>query len=185
MQFQYGSNISSIGVWWHVIDMVAVNPYVGYGSQSTKYTQVTNTGTAGAVGAACTTTNVCTRTDGGSSLVFGIDVPIYLVKLNAVDLFVSPSFSYTSASTSDKYENANTGASFETKGTTPTYNIGLHLGLQIPILEQLHVFGKGGFDYSITPYENAGTVSASNSNKDKTTSFTTTRYSIGAIFYFN
>jgi len=179
MNFQYGSNISSLGVWWHVIDMLAINPYIGYSSSTTKYTNIT-----GGNGIGCGATAHCTRTDSSSTLVFGIDIPIYLVKFSAVDLFVAPAFSYSSKSTSDKYENANNGQSIETKGTNPTYNFGLYLGLQIPILDQLHVFGKGGFEYSITPYENPGTGST-NGNPDKTTTFSTTRYSVGAIFYFN
>ena len=177
MHFQYGSNISSIGVWWHIVDMIAINPYVGYNSASDKYTNITNA-TYG-----CSTTNQCTRTNSVSTLAFGIDVPIYLAKLNAVNLFVAPGFSYSSKTSSDKYEPA-TGASTETKGTTPTISFGLALGLQIPILEQLHVFGKAGVDYSITSYDNSGVASASG-NADKSTSLTTTRYSVGALFYFN
>ena len=171
VNFQYSGTMPSLGAWWHIVDMVAINPYVGYGFSSEKTTYT------GGLLAGCGTAT-CTNTDKSNNLVLGIDVPIYLAQFNALNFFVAPGFSYTSSGGSNVYENTTAGTSSTVeKGSSPKLNFGLYAGLQIPILEQLHVFGKAGFDFGITSNSNNSTYSK--------TEFTTTRYSIGAIFYFN
>ncbi len=174
VNFQYGSNINSLGAWWHLADIIALNPYVGYSSSSTKDLY---TGTAG-LGIGCGTGNVCYQTAKSNGFVVGVDVPIYLAKFNALDLFVAPGVGYNSSSSETLNENTTNGQSATVNnGTSTTWNLGLAAGLQIPLLEQLHVFGKAGFDYSRQTKDTYSNY--------KSTAFTTTRYSVGAIFYFN
>lgn len=151
IDFSYVSNLTtpspivssgapSIGVWWHVIDMIALRPSVGFSSTS-------------AGGA--TTTN----------LEFGIGVPIYLAKFNALDLYVSPAFSYLSRSSSVG------GVSVTSSG----WGVSGSLGLQVGVHDQVHLFGEVGFGY-------AADLAASGTGS---TTFSTTRTAVGAIFYFN
>lgn len=179
VNFQYSSKLPSIGAWWHIIDLIAVNPYIGFDSSNDK--TLYTTGPA-AIGCAGITTN-CTKNVSSNTWTFGLDIPIYVAKFTALDLFVAPGIQYGSTSGSTKTENATNGQSLEvTTGATATWTFGLAAGLQIAILEQLHVFGKAGFEYSIKSYP---TVTGTADYLDKTNSFTTARAAVGAIFYFN
>ncbi len=170
VNFQYNASLPSVGVWWHLTEMIAINPYVGYDFSSTKDVYTGGTLTCGAA--------TCTQTDKSNTLTLGIDVPLYLAQFNAVNLFIAPGFGYKSASGSTVTENSTAGTSLTVdKGSTSTISFGLAAGLQIAVLEQLHVFGKAGFDLNISS-------NSASSNYSKT-QFTTGRAAVGAIFYFN
>ncbi len=77
VNFSYAGTAKSFGAWWHITDMIAITPSVGYTTET-----VTTTGD--------TTT---------SNLIFGLGVPIYLAKFNILDMYVAPSASYTSTTT--------------------------------------------------------------------------------------
>lgn len=170
VNFQYSGTLPSLGVWWHLTDMIAINPYVGYDFSSTKDVYTGTTLTCGAA--------TCTQTDKSNTLTLGIDIPLYVAQFNALNLFIAPGFGYKSASGSTVTENSTASTSLTVdKGSTSTLAFGLAAGLQIAVLDQLHVFGKAGFDLNI--------ASNSASSNYSRTQFTTGRASIGAIFYFN
>lgn len=176
--FQYGNTINSIGVWYHIFDAIAVSPFVGY---STTTTVVKNSTFAG-LGCGALDCTVTTKTNDWN---FGIEVPIYVAKLKAMHFFLSPLASYGISNGTTKGENASTGRTGENENaSSKLLTFGIYAGLQIPVLDQLHLFGRGGFEYAIR-----STTPASNSPgatyADKTYSFGSGRYSIGAIFYFN
>ncbi|MBX3722457.1 MAG: outer membrane beta-barrel protein [Turneriella sp.] len=145
------TTVPTIGAWWHVIDMVAIRAGVGYQSVNTTNSSTTSD-----------------KTDSG--FVFSIGVPIYLAKMNALDLYVSPAFSYASLST----KTTTTTPATSTSGTSSGLGISLSLGLQVALNDQLHFFGEAGFGYST--YTN---------DPSKTTTIGTARGAVGAIFYFN
>lgn len=182
--FQYSSKLSSIGVWWHITDLVAINPFVGYDSSTDKKTQAT---LAGNTTLACTAASTnCTSNATTGTWTVGMDIPIYIAKFNALDLFVAPGVAYGNSGTTTKYENPVNGQTFTADaGSTATWTFALTAGLQIALLEQLHVFGKAGFEYSIKSYPSNPVAATNTDYLDKTTNFATARAAIGAIFYFN
>ncbi len=160
VDFAYNGGISAlalngtaVGVWWHLTDTIALRPGVGFTSGTTTSTN--------------TTTGVSTETK-VSQFNFHVSLPIYLAKLNLVDLYVAPEFSYASTST--------------TVGATSVSGSGLGvaaaLGLQVAINDQLHIFGELGGGYT-------STEGTSGTTQTKVSGITTARTAVGAIFYFN
>lgn len=137
----------SLGVLWHITDMFAIRPSVAYSSTTTK---VENS-------AANTSSSVTNNTLG-----LGIAVPIYLTKMNLLDLYVSPGFSY--GSNGSNYSNMSILAA---------------LGVQVAVNEQLQFFGEMGIAYTSTTDKNSVNVTTT------TSTFGTARLAVGAIFYFN
>lgn len=135
----------SLGVWWHVTDMIALRPSLAYSS------------TTKTVEASGTKTSETTNTFG-----VGIAVPIYLAKMNLLDLYVAPAFAY--GSNGSNYTNIDAGVA---------------LGLQVAVNEQLQFFGEMGLGYR-------NTTDKATANQTTTTgTFGTARGSVGVIFYFN
>lgn len=145
---QNGSgNTQSLGVLWHITDMFAIRPSVAYSSTTTKVeNSVTNT-----------SSSVTTNTFG-----VGLAVPIYLAKMNLLDLYVSPGFSY--GSNGSNYTNLSFLAS---------------LGLQVAVNDQLQFFGELGIAYT------SNTDKATTNVTTTTSTFGTARAAVGVIFYFN
>jgi hypothetical protein len=137
----------SLGVWWHLTDMIALRPSVAYSSTTTT---VENTATN-------TKASATTNTFGA-----GIAVPIYLTKMNLLDLYVAPGFSY--GSNASNYTNMSFSAS---------------LGLQVAVNDQLQFFGEAGLAYVSTTDKATANVTTT------TGTFGTARAAIGVIFYFN
>ncbi|MBS0618760.1 MAG: outer membrane beta-barrel protein [Spirochaetes bacterium] len=138
---------SSVGVWWHVTDMIALRPSIAYSSTTTT---VQNT---------VTNTNLSTTTN---TFGVGLSVPIYLAKMNLLDLYVAPGVSYGS-----------NGSNFTNLG------ISASLGLQVAVNDQLHFFGEMGLGY------NSNTDKSTANQTTTTSSFGTARGAVGVIFYFN
>lgn len=76
VDFSYANQLPTLGVMWHVTDMIALRPSLGFSSTTTD----PNTGST-------------------TVLNFGIAVPIYLANFNALDLYVAPGFTYKSTNT--------------------------------------------------------------------------------------
>lgn len=72
LNYQFSGGMNSWGAWWHVHDMIALAPSIGYDAEDDD---------AG-------------RTE--STMSFGLNVPIYLAQFNKLDLFVAPGFNYNS-----------------------------------------------------------------------------------------
>ena len=137
----------SLGVWWHVTDMIAIRPSIAY-SSSTTTVEVTTPSSK---------TSTTTNTFG-----VGISVPIYLAKMNLLDLYVAPAFSY--GSNGSNYSGIDAAVS---------------LGLQVAVNDQLQFFGEMGLGYrNQTDKVTAGTTVT-------TSGFGTARGAVGVIFYFN
>lgn len=137
----------SLGVWWHVTDMIAIRPSIAY-SSSTTTVEVTTPSSK---------TSTTTNTFG-----VGISVPIYLAKMNLLDLYVAPAFSY--GSNGSNYTGIDAAVS---------------LGLQVAVNEQLQFFGEMGLGYR-------NSTDKATANQTTTTgSFGTARGAVGVIFYFN
>lgn len=153
--FQYDGSLPTFGVWWHVTDMVAIAPSIGFKNTSNTYNST-----------------AANKEDSTTELQLGVGVPIYLAHFNALSLFVAPEFSYTSKS--DKLT-PQAGAS--TTSSSSVLGISAALGLQVEVHAQVHLFGAFAFGYSS---EDTG-----NASGQKTGIISTTRTAIGAIFYFN
>jgi hypothetical protein len=121
VNFSYAASTPSFGAWWHITDMIAITPSVGYTNKTTTYSA---------------------SETASSDLVFGIGVPIYLAKFNILDMYVSPAFSYTTSSTKT------TTAAGSASGTSSALGFSASLGLQVALNDQIHFFGELGFGYS-------------------------------------
>lgn len=145
------SSTQGVGMWWHVTDMIALRPSVAYSS---------------------TTTTVTTSAGSGSvtSSTFGVglSVPIYLAKMNLLDLYVAPGISYgtNAIGGSSAYTNSNLG-------------ISAMLGLQVAVNDQLHFFGEMGVGYNSQTDKSTANQTTTNNT------FGTARGAVGVIFYFN
>lgn len=130
--FSYSASTPTFGVWWHLTDMIALTPSIGWTNKTT-----TSTGTE-------TNTN---------EITFGLGLPIYLANFKALDLFVAPDFAFTT--TSSKTTTA--GVS----GSTSASNlaVGAALGLQVQVHDQVHLYGAYTLGYSKDdPGTTGGTV---------------------------
>jgi hypothetical protein len=142
----YGGT-QSLGIWWHVTDMIAIRPSLAY-SSITITEEVTTPSSK---------TSTTTNTFG-----VGISVPIYLAKMNLLDLYVAPAFSY--GSNGSDYTGIDAGVS---------------LGLQVAVNDQLQFFGEMGLVYR-------NSTDKSKANETTTIGwFGTARSAVGVIFYFN
>lgn len=163
----------TIGVLWHITDMIALAPQVGFLSTGSEDKSGVNAAGTGNIVEKSTT-----------AWGAGLEVPIYLTKFNALNFYLAPGFGYTPTSTTTKttsYTAGTVGTTTETKSKGDYFSGYLAVGLQIPVNDQLHVFGKTTIGYA-SGTTNGGGVS----EKDSTESFFgIQRWAVGAIFYFN
>lgn len=157
----------TVGFRYHVTDMIAIAPSVGFATASG-----TDNNFSGAKTERSTTT-----------WGVGLEVPLYLAKFTAMDFYVAPGVGFTPTSTTTKNTTA-AGVVTEGKSTGSFLSLYAAIGLQIPINDQLHVFGKTTIGYA------SGTTNPdTNSNPadvdDKTSYFGLQSWAVGAIFYFN
>ena len=157
----------SVGFRYHVTDMIAIAPSVGF---------VTASGTNNNVSGAKTET---------STTVWGVglEIPLYLAKFTALDFYVAPGVGFTPTSTTTKTTTAG-GVVTEGNSTGSFLSIYAAIGLQIPINDQLHVFGKTTIGYA-SGTTNPDTKSVPADVDDKSTYFGLQSWAVGAIFYFN
>jgi len=162
------AGMPGVGFRYHITDMIAVAPSLGFYTAS------------GTDNAANGDKSEYTATGWG----LGLEVPIYLLKLNALDFYVAPGVGYNSISTSRKNTFANGNPTTES-GTSGGYlSLFAAVGLQIPINDQLHVFGKTTIGYA-TGTTNPDTKANPSQPDDKSTYFGLQSWAVGAIFYFN
>lgn len=164
----------TVGVLWHLTDMIALAPQVGFYTANQEDKSGINAAGNG---------NIVDKTTTAWGL--GLEVPLYLTKFNALNFYVAPGVGYTPTSTKTKTSTYTGGGTTVT--TTETEAKGSYLslyaaiGLQIPINDQLHVFGKTTIGYASGTTNGGGA-----SEKDSTESFFgLQRWAVGAIFYFN
>ncbi|AFM14459.1 outer membrane beta-barrel protein [Turneriella parva] len=162
----------TVGLRYHLTDMIAIAPSVGF------YTATTTDNTNNTIATQTKTTEV-SRTAWG----FGLEIPLYLVKLNAMDLYIAPGVGFAPTSATTKTTRVD-GLTTEGKSTGSYISVFAALGLQVPINDQFHVFGKTTVGWA------SGTTNPdTNSNPadvdDKSTYFGLQSWAVGAIFYFN
>jgi len=152
--------------------MIAVAPSVGF---------VTASGTDNTNNTLAAQTKTTERSVTAWGL--GLEIPLYLLKLNALDFYVAPGIGYTPTATTTKTTTVG-GTVTEGKSTGSYLSVFAAIGLQIPINDQLHAFGKTTIGYSMgttNPDTNANPADVD----DKSTYFGLQSWAVGAIFYFN
>jgi hypothetical protein len=107
-----------------------------------------------------------------------------LLKLNVLDFYVAPGVGYNSISTTRKNTFASGAASTESGTSGGHLSVFAAVGLQIPINDQLHVFGKTTIGYA-SGTTNPNTKANPSQADDKSTYFGIQSWTVGAIFYFN
>lgn len=168
------NGMPTVGFRYHITDMIAVAPSVGF--VMANGTNNTNNTTAG---------SVLSTEKSVTAWGIGLEIPLYLLKLNMLDFYIAPGVGYTPTSTTTKTTYVGgTPAATEGKETASYLSVFAAIGLQIPINDQLHAFGKTTIGYA-TGTTNQNTQSTPADVDDKSTYFGLQSFAVGAIFYFN
>jgi len=163
----------TVGLRYHITDMIAVAPSVGfYTASGTDNQNVTAPPTA-----------IKTTETSVTAWGIGLEIPIYLAKFNVLDFYVAPGVGFTPTSTTTKNTQVD-GTTTESKRTGSYLSIFAAIGLQIPINDQLHAFGKTTLGYA-SGTTNPDTNANPSEPDDKSTYFGLQSWAVGAIFYFN
>ncbi len=166
------NGVPTVGFRYHITDMIAVAPSVGFlmasGTNNTNNTNANQTKS--------TEKNL-------TAWGVGLEIPIYLLKLNALDFYIAPGVGFTPVSTTTKTTTVG-GVTTEGKETASYLSFFAAIGLQIPINDQLHAFGKTTIGYA-TGTTNPDTNANPADVDDKSTYFGLQSFAVGAIFYFN
>lgn len=162
-------DMPTVNAIYHVTDMIGVALNVGF--YTTSYEDKSGLNAAG---------NGTKREYSTTAWGLGLEVPIYLAKLNMLHLYVAPGLGYVPVSTkqTDTTIAGTTTTVTETKNTSNYLTIYGALGLQIPINDQLHAFGRTTIGYGSGSYNNGIADS-------KDSYFGIQSWSVGALFYFN
>jgi hypothetical protein len=166
------NGMPTVGFRYHITDMIAIAPSVGFWT-------ATGTNNTNSTLAAQTKSTETSTTAWG----LGLEIPIYLLKLNLLDFYVAPGIGYTPTSTTTKVTRVD-GLSTEGKSTGAYLSVFAAIGLQVPINDQLHAFGKTTIGYA-SGTTNPDTNSTPADVDDKSTYFGLQSWAVGAIFYFN
>jgi len=167
------NGMPTVGLRYHITDMIAVAPSIGfYTTSGTNNRNVTAPATA-------TKTTETSVTAWG----IGLEIPIYLAKFNVLDFYVAPGVGFTPTSTTTKNTQVD-GTTTESNSTGSYLSIFAAVGLQIPINDQLHAFGKTTLGYA-SGTTNPDTKANPSEPDDKSTYFGLQSWAVGAIFYFN
>lgn len=159
-----GNNaLSAVGGIYHIIDLVAVSPWLGFNNTSYSYEN-----SPGSI-----EYNVSI-----SQMYFGVDVPIYLYNFDKIKLAVVPGFHYINYKKETKATTLSSGDSTTTTDSDRNA-IGFlaHAQLQYPMSRQLHLFARMG----VNAYKyNDGDKTKDTSNGSR---FTLGRTTLGITFY--
>jgi hypothetical protein len=166
------NGMPTVGLRYHITDMIAVAPSVGFYTASG--TDNRNDTLPGAIK---------TRETSVTAWGIGLEIPIYLAKFNVLDFYVAPGVGFTPTSTTTKDTRVN-GTTTESNETKSYLSIFAAIGLQIPINDQLHAFGKTTLGYA-SGTTNPDTKANPSEPDDKSTYFGLQSWAVGAIFYFN
>lgn len=159
------SAMPTLGLIWHVADRVAIAPQVGYFSASFK-----NNNTAGIKEKETTFTG----------LALALELPIYLINVDALDFYIAPGVGYTPVTTTTK-TTTTAGSVSEVNGKDSYMSYYAAFGLQLALHENLHIFFKTTFGY-LKGTSNSGATGASD---DSLNYVGMQRWAVGAIAYFN
>lgn len=166
------TGMPAVGFRYHITDMVAIAPSVGfYTASGTDNTNNTNP-----------TQRKSTETT-TTAWGIGLEIPIYLLKLNLMDFYVAPGVGFTPTSTTTKITRVD-GTTTESQSTGSYLSIFAAVGLQIPINDQLHAFGKTTIGYA-SGTTNPDTKANPAEPDDKSSYLGLQSWAVGAIFYFN
>lgn len=161
------SGMPTVGFRYHLTDMIAIAPSVGFYTTSHTDNPANTGGTK--------------REYSTTAWGLGLEIPLYLVKFSAMDFYVAPGVGYNPVSSTRNDTNAAGVAQPEQKYSANYLSLYAAVGLQVPINDQLHVFGKTTIGYA------SGTTNTDKTNEqdDKSTYFGLQSWAVGAIFYFN
>jgi len=162
------NGMPTVGFRYHITDMIAIAPSLGFASVSGTNNNVNGNKTE----------------NSGSQWGLGLEIPIYLLKLNALDFYVAPGVGYTSQSSTSKTTFASGATPTESESTGSFLSLFAAIGLQIPINDQLHAFGKTTIGYA-SGTTNPDKKSNPSDVDDKSSYFGVQSFAVGAIFYFN
>jgi hypothetical protein len=166
------NGMPTVGLRYHITDMIAVAPSIGF------YTTSGTNNQNNALPTAIKTVETSVTAWG-----IGLEIPIYLAKFNVLDFYVAPGVGFTPTSTTTKNTHVD-GTTTESKSTGSYLSIFAAIGLQIPINDQLHAFGKTTLGYA-SGTTNPNTNANPSEPDDKSTYFGLQSWAVGAIFYFN
>lgn len=148
IDYSYSGSLSHWGVWYHIADRVALAPRFGF-----------------SIG------------EGKSDFQLGILVPFYLATFKRLDLFMAPFVGFGNKSQEVKTPDPVGGGTITSTVKSSGFELSVNLGTQLPIAEELHIFGMAGLGLNSS--------STKNGAEKSTTTISTSRTALGVIFYFN
>lgn len=166
------TGVPGLSLWYHFTERFGIALRTGY--YSTNYEAVNSPGT----------TYEARSKNTVSSFGVSIEVPIYVAKLNLVELYLAPAVGYTFSTVYSKSTYATSpNSTLETKYINEYLSAFGVVGLQVPLLDQLHILARTTFGY-IYGDTNQDALYQSNSYT-KNSYFGFQSWSLGAIIYFN
>lgn len=168
----------TINALYHITDMLAVAASVGF--YATTYKDKT--------GLDSTSANGTLREYSMTAWGMGLEVPFYLPKFKLLYLYLAPGIGYTPTMTTTTTTNyaagiATSAPASPSYATTNYLSVYAAIGLQIPINDQLHAFGRTTIGYATGTYNSSTAMTVLPDSTD--TYFGLQSWAVGAIFYFN
>lgn len=170
-----GASMPTVNAVFHITDMIGVAANIGF--YTTNYKDKSSISPTTGYG----TWNEYSTT----AWAIGLEIPLYLAKFTLLHFYVAPGFSIapgktTTTTTVITAAGSTTGTATSTTSYLAIYGV---IGLQIPINDQFHAFGRTTIGYASGTY---GGSNAAGSYVDSTDSyFGLQSWSVGGLFYFN
>ncbi|HRP69903.1 MAG TPA: hypothetical protein PLY93_10265, partial [Turneriella sp.] len=168
-------SVPTLALWYHFTDSIAVNLRAGL--YMTTFVREFSYGICEySICELPPTKNELT------SYAFSIEIPFYIAQLNAVRLYLAPSAGYNYMQTEMFYFSAASSVpEAQFKYLSEQYSVSATLGVQVALLEQLHILGRTTFGYIWTGQPPTSFINTP--NQQFYLGFQS--WSLGAIVYFN
>lgn len=164
--------VPGLSLWYHITDRFALALRTGF--YMTSYETVNSPSTP----------YESRSKNSVSSLGASIEFPVYIAKFSIVDLYLGPALGYSYSINSGKSTMASSPNNpIETKYLSEFYSAFGVIGLQVPMLDQLHIIGRTTFGY-IYGDTSQDLLYQSNSYT-KISYFGFQSWSLGVIIYLN
>lgn len=170
----YGSlyiNTPGIGIWYHFSEGIAISLKLsGYFTENNRLYSSSSTNEA--------RSNY--QTIGGG---FGLEIPFYIVNFDPVLLFIGPGGGVNYSRSVNTITNSNGSAGYEEHTYSTYFSAYAVVGLQFPLHEKLHLFGRTTLGY--TGGISKQDVYYSNPSHTKNAYVGIQSWGLGIIFYLN
>jgi hypothetical protein len=164
--------MAGVGLWYHITNFVGLTTRISGSTSTYEYPSL------------ITASNETRERQVSYGVGGAVELALYLLKLKSLDLFVAPGFGYIKWWQTKTTSNSNgaAGASyFSDAGTFSAYGL---VGLQIPVLDQMHIVGRISIGYVGTK-STQDFIYAGPEHTTTASFFGLQSWSLGVILYLN